>query len=139
MLEPKKLKYRKQHRNRGSLKGVALRCNKVAYGQFGLKAMEKKEITARQLEAARKAAVRYIKRGGKMWIRIFPHKPITKKSAEVPMGSGKGAVEYYAAPVKPGTIIFEMDGIEPETAKEALRLASHKLPLQCKFIDKKTL
>lgn len=139
MLEPKKLKYRKLQRNRGSLKGKATRGNSLAFGQFGLKSLQAKEISARQLEAARKAAVRYIKRGGKIWIRIFPHKPITQKSAEVPMGSGKGAVEYFVAPIKPGTIIFEMDGIDRATAKEALFLASHKLPVKCKFIDKKSL
>ncbi len=138
MLEPKKLKYRKHHRNRGCLKGKAQNCNSLAFGQFGLKALERKEITARQIEAARKAAVHFIKRGGKIWIRIFPFKPITKKSAEVPMGSGKGAVEYYCAPVKPGTIIFEMDGIDESTAKNALELSSYKLPIKCKFITKKS-
>lgn len=139
MLVPKKQKYRKAHRNRGCQKGVATRGNSVAFGQFGLKSMDRGEVTSRQIEAARKSAIKYIKRGGKMWIRIFPHKPITRKSAEVPMGSGKGAVEFYVAVVKPGTIIFEMDGIDVATAKEALRLASQKLPIKCKFIDKKTI
>ncbi len=136
MLTPKKQKYRKVHRNRGSLKGMATKGNRVTFGQYGLKATERGEINSRQIEAARRAMTRYIKRGGKIWIRVFPHKPITQKAAEVPMGSGKGNVEYYVACVKPGTIIFEVDGIEQEKSKEAMRRASQKLPIKCKFTFK---
>jgi large subunit ribosomal protein L16 len=137
MLTPKKQKYRKLHRNRGSMKGVATKGNQVTFGTYGLKANGRAEITSRQLEAARRAMTRYIKRGGKIWIRIFPHKPITQKAAEVPMGSGKGNVEFYVACVKPGTVIFEVDGIDHEKAKEAMRRASQKLPVKCKFAIKK--
>lgn len=133
MLVPKKVKYRKLHRNRGYLKGVATTGNRISFGTFGLKTVGRGEISSRQLEAARRAMTRYIKRGGKIWIRIFPHKPITQKAAEVPMGAGKGSVEYYVAPVKPGTVLFEIDGIEQEKAKEALRRASQKLPIKCRF------
>ena len=134
MLLPKKQKYRKSHRLRGSFRGKAQRGTKLAFGSYGLKAQSLHEVTSRQIEAARRAMTRYIKRGGKIWIRIFPHKPVTQKSAEVPMGSGKGAVEKYAALVKPGTIIFEMEGIEESIAKEAMRLAAHKLPVKTKFV-----
>lgn len=136
MLLPKKQKYRKVHRNRGSLKGKATTGSQIAFGQYGLKSVQKGEITSRQIEAARRAMTRYIKRGGKIWIRIFPHKPITQKSAEVPMGSGKGNVEYYVATVKPGTILFEMEGVEADKAKEAMRRASQKLAVSCKFTVK---
>lgn len=136
MLTPKKQKYRKVHRNRGSLKGMATKGNRVAFGQYGLKAADRGEINSRQLEAARRAMTRYIKRGGKIWIRVFPHKPITQKAAEVPMGSGKGNVEYYVACVKPGTVIFEVDGIEQDKAKEAMRRAAQKLPIKCRFTIK---
>lgn len=136
MLAPKKQKYRKLHRNRGSMKGVATKGNQVAFGTFGLKATTRGEITSRQIEAARRAMTRYIKRGGKIWIRIFPHKPITRKAAEVPMGSGKGNVEFYVACVQPGTVIFEIDGIAQDRAKEALRRAAQKLPVQCRFTIK---
>ncbi|MCA9374259.1 MAG: 50S ribosomal protein L16 [Candidatus Gracilibacteria bacterium] len=135
MLTPKKTKYRKTHRLRGDINGVATRGTQVAFGQYGLKAMGGAEITSRQIEAARRAMTRYIKRGGKIWIRIFPHKAVTQKAAEVPMGSGKGALEKYVAAIKAGVIMFEMDGVEREVAKEAMRLAAQKLPVKCKFID----
>ena len=135
MLEPKKVKYRKQHRRRGAFKGKATRGHKLAFGSIGLKAQSNGELTARQIEAARRAMTRSVQRGGKIWIRIFPHKPITGKGAEQPMGSGKGAVEKYTALVKPGTIIFEMDGVPEEIAREAMRLASGKLPIKTKFVS----
>lgn len=135
MLTPKKTKYRKTHRLRGDVNGVATRGTYISFGQFGLKAMQGGEISSRQIEAARRAMTRYIKRGGKIWIRIFPHKAITQKAAEVPMGSGKGALEKYVAAIKAGTIMFEMDGVPRELAKEAMRLAAQKLPVKCKFID----
>jgi len=133
MLSPKKQKYRKAHRNRNGLKGVATRGQFVSFGDFGLKAITKGEITSRQIESARKAMTRYVKRGGKIWIRIFPQKPITRKAAEVPMGSGKGNVEFYIATVKPGTVLFEMGGIKEDQAREAFTLAAQKLPVLCKF------
>ncbi len=132
---PKRTKYRKSQRLRNSTNGVATRGTSVSFGTFGLKTMEGGEISGRQIEAARRAMSRYIKRGGKIWIRIFPHKPVTQKAAEVPMGSGKGTIDRYAAAIKAGTVLFEMDGIDLATAKEAMRLASQKLPLKCKFID----
>ena len=135
MLTPKKLKYRKSHRLRSSTKGVATSGTQVAFGSFGLKSLEGGEISSRQIEAARRAMTHYIKRGGKIWIRVFPHKPVTQKAPEVPMGSGKGSVEKYVAVVKAGTIIFEMDGIPSAGAKEAMRLASQKLPIVCRFVD----
>ncbi len=135
MLQPTKTKYRKMHRGRGQFKGVATRGATLAFGSYGLKCQTAGEISSRQLEAARKAVTHEVQRGGKIWIRIFPHKAITRKSPEVPMGAGKGAVEFYVAVVKPGTIIFEMDGLPMETAKEALRLAAHKLPVKTKFIQ----
>lgn len=134
MLFPKRTKYRKWQRNRGSLKGVAVRGSRVAFGSYGLKLMEKAELTSRQIEAARRATQRFLKRGGKLWIRVFPHKPITQKAAEVPMGSGKGSVEYYVAAVKPGTIIFELEGVDDAQAREAFKLAGHKLPVKTKFV-----
>jgi len=134
MLIPKKQKYRKLHRNRNGLKGKAYRGSKVSFGEFGLKCEEKGEITSRQIEAARRAMTRYIKRGGKIWIRIFPHKAITQKSAEVPMGSGKGAVEYYVATIKPGAVLFEMSGVDEEIARKAFKLAAQKLPVSCRFV-----
>ncbi|MGE3278698.1 MAG: 50S ribosomal protein L16 [Candidatus Altimarinota bacterium] len=133
MLSPKKQKYRKMQRNRNGLKGVATRGSLVSFGDFGLKTQVKGEINSRQIEAARKAMTRFIKRGGKIWIRIFPQKPITQKAAEVPMGSGKGNVEYYVATVKPGTVLFEMAGVKEEVAREAFVLAAQKLPVVCKF------
>lgn len=134
MLLPKKQKYRKWHRLRGSYNGVAQKGNRIAFGSYALKSMGTKELTSRQIEAARRAMTRYIKRGGKIWIRIFPHKPITAKSAEVPMGSGKGSVEKFTALVKPGTILFEMDGVPEELAREAMRLGASKLPIKTKFL-----
>jgi large subunit ribosomal protein L16 len=134
MLEPKKLKHRKQHRNRGAFYGKATRGAELAFGSYGLKAMENGEVTARQIEAARKAMTHSVQRGGKIWIRIFPHTPVTKKAAEVPMGAGKGSLEYFACIVKRGLILFEMDGLSEAAAREALRLASHKLPVKTKIV-----
>ena len=134
MLMPKRVKHRKQFR--GRLTGAALRGNKVTNGEFGLVSMEPAWITSNQIEAARIAMTRYIKRGGKVWIKIFPDKPITEKPAETRMGSGKGAVEYWVAVVKPGRIMFEMEGVAEDVAREAMRLASHKLPVKTKFITK---
>ena len=136
MLMPKRVKYRRVQR--GRLKGKASRGNTLAYGQYGLVAVEPAWITSNQIEAARIAMTRYIRRGGKVWIKIFPDKPITEKPAETRMGSGKGSPEYWVAVVKPGRIMFEMDGVAPEIAREAMRLASHKLPIKCKFITKET-
>ena len=134
MLIPKRVKYRKQFR--GRMKGQAHRGNKVAHGDFGLVALEPSWITNRQIEAARIAMTRYIKRGGKVWIKIFPDKPITAKPAGTRMGSGKGSPEYWVAVVKPGRVMFEMDGVPEAIAREAMRLASHKLPIKCKFVVK---
>jgi large subunit ribosomal protein L16 len=135
MLQPKKTKFRKVHRDRGCDKGLAYRGNKVSFGTYGLKAMEGGEITSRQIEAARRAMTRYTKRGGKIWITIFPDKILTKKSSEVPMGSGKGAPELFVAVVKAGRVLFEMSGIDPQQAKEAMRRAGDKLPVKTKFIN----
>ena len=134
MLMPKRVKRRRQHR--GRMTGKALRGNTVAYGDFGLATTECGWITSRQIEAARVAMTRYIKRGGQVWIDIFPHKPITKKPADTRMGSGKGSPEFWVAVVKPGRVMFEIGGINEELAKEAMRLASHKLPVKCKFLRK---
>ena len=134
MLMPKRVKRRRVHR--GRMKGVATKGNTVTYGQFGLVAEEPAWIDSKQIEAARIAMTRSIKRGGKVYIKIFPHKPITKKPAEVRMGSGKGAPEYWVAVVKPGRVMFELEGVTEAQAKEALRLASHKLPVRCKFVVK---
>ncbi len=134
MLLPKRVKYRRVQR--GRLKGVAHRGNKVTYGDFGLQALEPAWITSRQIEAARIAMTRYIKRGGQVWIKIFPDKPITEKPAETRMGSGKGSPEYWVAVVKPGRIMFEIGGVSEELAREAMRLAANKLPIKCKFIVK---
>ena len=136
MLMPKRVKYRRVHR--GRLKGKAMRGNKVSNGSYGLVAMEPAWITSNQIEAARIAMTRYIRRGGKVWIKIFPDKPITEKPAETRMGSGKGSPEYWVAVVKPGRVMFEMDGVSEEIAKEAMRLASHKLPIKTKFVTKET-
>ncbi len=135
MFGPKKSKYRKSHRLRGSQEGLATKGHLPAFGTFCLKATTGAEITARQIEAARRAMTRHIKRGGKIWIRVFPHKPITKKAAEVPMGSGKGALDHYVATIRKGTIMFEMDGVTEDLAKEAMKLAAQKLPVKCKFIN----
>ena len=132
MLLPKRTKFRKQFR--GRLKGKANRGNKIAYGEYGLMATEPAWITNRQIEAARIAMTRYIKRGGQVWIKIFPDKPVTAKPAETRMGSGKGSPEYWVAVVKPGRIMFEMAGVTPEIAKEAMRLATMKLPIKAKFV-----
>ena len=134
MLMPKRTKYRRVHR--GRLKGKAMRGNTVTYGDFGLVAMEGAWITSNQIEAARIAMTRYIRRGGQVWIKIFPDKPITEKPAETRMGSGKGSVDHWVAVIKPGRIMFEMNGVAEEVAKEAMRLAMHKLPIKCKFIAK---
>ncbi|MCE5285008.1 MAG: 50S ribosomal protein L16 [Pelosinus sp.] len=134
MLLPKRVKHRKQFR--GRMKGKALRGNTVSHGEYGLQALEPAWITNRQIEAARIAMTRYIKRGGKVWIKIFPDKPITAKPAETRMGSGKGSTEYWVAVVKPGRVMFEMDGVSEEIAKEAMRLAAHKLPIKTKFVSK---
>ena len=134
MLMPKRVKFRRVHR--GRLTGKALRGNKVTSGTYGLVALEPAWITSNQIEAARIAMTRYVKRGGKVWIKIFPDKPITEKPAETRMGSGKGSPEYWVAVVKPGRVMFEMDGVTVEQAKEAMRLASHKLPIKCKFVMK---
>ena len=133
MLLPKRVKYRRVHR--GRMTGKATRGNQVTYGEYGLQALEPAWITSNQIEAARVAMTRYCKRFGKVWIKIFPHKPVTKKPAEVRMGSGKGAPEFWVAVVKPGRV-FELGGIPEETAREALRLAAHKLPIKCKFVKK---
>ena len=137
MLMPKRVKYRRVQR--GRLKGTATRGNRITNGQFGLIATEPAWITSNQIEAARVAMTRYIKRGGQVWIKIFPDKPITEKPAETRMGSGKGSPEYWVAVVKPGRVMFEMDGITEEVAREAMRLASHKLPIKCKFATKADL
>lgn len=134
MLMPKRVKYRRVHR--GRMTGKALRGNKVTYGEFGLQALEPGWITANQIEAARVAMTRYCKRFGKVWIKIFPDKPVTKKPAEVRMGSGKGSPEFWVAVVKPGRVMFELAGVPEETAREALRLAAMKLPLKTKFVTK---
>ena len=134
MLMPKRVKFRRVQR--GRLKGKASRGNTVTQGNYGLMALEPAWITSNQIEAARIAMTRYIKRGGKVWIKIFPDKPITEKPAETRMGSGKGSPEYWVAVVKPGRIMFEMDGVSEEVAREAMRLASHKLPIKSKFVKK---
>ncbi|NBR82640.1 MAG: 50S ribosomal protein L16 [Flavobacteriia bacterium] len=132
MLQPKKTKHRKTFK--GKMKGISHRGHTIAFGSFALKTLDEKFITSRQIEAARIAATRYMKREGQMWIRIFPDKPITKKPAEVRMGKGKGALDHWVAPVKPGRILFEMDGIPLDVAQEAMRLAAQKLPVRCKFL-----
>ncbi len=138
MLQPKKQKYRKVHRGRGKFAGKSNVGNNVSFGSFGLKAQTTGELTSRQIEAARRAMTRYVKRGGKIWIRIFPHTPITRKPAEVPMGSGKGSVEFFVSLVKPGRILFEMDGVPEDIAREAFRLADSKLPIKTKFVLRHT-
>ena len=137
MLMPKRVKYRRVQR--GRLTGKASRGNTITYGSFGLVATEPAWVTSNQIEAARIAMTRYVKRGGKVWIKIFPDKPVTEKPAETRMGSGKGSPEYWVAVVKPGRVMFEMDGVTEEQAREAMRLAMHKLPLKCKFATKADL
>ncbi|MDD3302966.1 MAG: 50S ribosomal protein L16 [Candidatus Gracilibacteria bacterium] len=132
MLQPKRTKYRKVQR--GRLKGMAMRGSEIVFGDYAIKTIDRGFITSRQIESARRAMVRYIKRGGKVWIRIFPDIPFTKKPLEVPMGGGKGSVEMYRAPVKPGRILFELTGVKPEIAREAFRLASYKLPVKTKIL-----
>ena len=134
MLMPKRVKYRKVHR--GRMKGKAMRGNELAYGEYGIKALEPCWITSNQIEAARRAMTRYIRRGGNIWIKIFPDKPVTEKPAETRMGSGKGAPEYWVAVVKPGRVLFEMGGVSEEVAREAMRIASMKLPVRTKFVMK---
>ena len=137
MLQPKRTKFRKQFK--GHNRGVATRGNKVSFGEFGLKAMDHARITARQIEAARRAISRYLKRGGKIWIRIFPDKPITQKPLEVRMGSGKGNVEYWVALVQPGRVLFEIEGVTPELAAEAFRLAASKLPVSTELVPREIM
>ncbi len=132
MLLPKRTKFRKVRK--GRIRGVATSGNYIAYGEFALQAQGHDRITSRQIEAARQAMTRYIKRGGKIWIRIFPHTPVTRKPQDVKMGSGKGSPEYFAAKVRPGLILFEMQGVTEEVAREAMRLAAHKLPVKTKFL-----
>lgn len=134
MLEPKKIRYRKHQRARGAFKGKAQRGTHLHFGSIGLKAITSGELTARQIEAARRAMTRSVARGGKIWIRVFPHIPVTRKANELPMGSGKGSPEFYAVPIQAGTVLFEMDGLPELAAREALRLASHKLPMKTRII-----
>jgi large subunit ribosomal protein L16 len=134
MLMPKKVKYRKQQR--GRMKGKAWRGSEIAFGEFGLKVLEPGWISDRQIEASRIAMTRFIKRGGKVWIRLFPDKPVTKKPAETRMGKGKGAPEFWVAVVRPGKVIFEMEGVKEDVAREAMRLAANKLPIQTKFVSR---
>jgi len=134
ILMPKKVKHRKWHK--GSSEGVETRATEISFGSFGLKCLSQKWITARQLEAARRIIIRYLKKGGKLWIRVFPDKPVTKKGTEVPMGSGKGGVDHYVFPLKPGRILFELEGIPEDQAKEAFKYAGDKLPIKTKFIKK---
>jgi large subunit ribosomal protein L16 len=136
MLYPKKVKHRKWHKGRRRDEGTETRGAKFAFGSFGLKAMETKWVTARQIEAGRRAIIRYLRKGGKLWVRIFPHKPVTQKGTEVPMGGGKGSVDHYVFPVKPGRIIFELEGISEEMARDAFSKASDKLPIKTKFIKR---
>jgi large subunit ribosomal protein L16 len=137
MLLPKRTKYRKQHR--GRMKGRAGRGNTLSFGEYGLQALEPCWMTSRQIEAARRAIVRHVKRGGKLWIRIFPDKPVTSKPAETRMGGGKGAVDHWVAVVKPGRMIFEIAGVPEEAAREAMRLASHKLPIKTRFVSRQDM
>ena len=136
MFTPKKVKHRKWHKGRSRQKGVESRGSNVVFGTYGLKSLEAKWITARQIEAARRAIIRYLRKGGKMWIRIFPAKPVTKKGDETPMGGGKGSPDHYVFAAKPGRVLFEIEGISEELAKEALRKAATKLPMNTKFIKR---
>ena len=137
MLLPRKTKFRKAFKGRND--GVATRGVELNFGRYGLKSMENERLTSRQIEAARRAMTRYVKRGGKIWIRVFPHTPVTHKAAEVPMGGGKGALDHYVAKIKAGTVVFEMDGVDIDTAREAMRLAAPQLPVRPKFIVKATV
>jgi large subunit ribosomal protein L16 len=134
MLLPNKMKHRKVFK--GKIRGKATRGNNIAFGEYAIQSLGHERITSRQIESARQAMTRYIKRGGKIWIRIFPHTPVTKKPQDVKMGSGKGNPEYFVAKVKPGTVLFEMEGVTEEIAREAMRLAAHKLPVKTKFITR---
>ena len=134
MLQPKRTKFRKQHKGRN--RGIATSGNQVSFGEYGLKSTTRGMLTARQIEAARRAINRYIKRGGKVWIRVFPDKPITRKPLEVRMGSGKGAVEFWAMPIQPGRVLYEVEGVSEEIAREAFRLAAAKLPVQTTFVTR---
>lgn len=134
MLMPKRVKYRKHHR--GRMKGKAHRGNKVSFGEYGLQALEPCWMTSRQIEAARRAVVRHVRRSGKLWIRVFPDKPVTKRPAETRMGKGKGDVDHWVAVVKPGRMLFEISGVSEESARSAMRLASHKLPIQTRFVTR---
>lgn len=136
MLTPKKVKHRKWQKGRRRGQGQETRGTELSFGSFGLKALDDCWLTSRQIEAARRAMTRHIQRGGKIWIRVFPDKPVTKKGIEVPMGGGKGSVDHYVMPIKPGRIIFEMDGVTEELAKEAMRKANHKLPVKTRFITR---
>lgn len=137
MLAPKKVKHRKRHKEMRQLKGFANTGTTVEFGTYGLKTLDPAWITSRQIEASRRAIIRYLRKGGKMWVRIFPDKPVTKKGLEVPMGGGKGSVDRYVAPVKPGRILFELDGITEDQAREAFSRASDKLPVKTKFVEKR--
>lgn len=137
MLQPKRTKYRKQHKGRN--RGLALRGSKVSFGEYGLKAVGRGRITARQIEAARRAMTRHVKRGGKIWIRVFPDKPITQKPLEVRMGKGKGNVEYWVALIQPGRVLYEMEGVSEEIAREAFSLAAAKLPIQTTFVKRSVM
>ncbi len=136
MLTPKKVKHRKWMKGRRRFQGVEARGTEISFGSYGLKSEGTKWVSARQLEASRRAIIRYLRKGGKMWIRVFPDKPVTKKGAEVPMGGGKGGVDHYAVAVKPGRILFEVDGLKEEVAKEALSKAAAKLPIKTKFVKR---
>ena len=137
MLQPKRTKYRKQHKGRN--RGLALRGSKVSFGEYGLKAVGRGRLTARQIEAARRAMTRHVKRGGKIWIRVFPDKPITRKPLEVRMGKGKGNVEYWVALIQPGKVLYEMEGVSEELAREAFALAAAKLPIQTTFVKRSVM
>ena len=137
MLSPKRVKYRKVQKNKGNMKGLSYRGNQISFGSFAIKTLDTGWLTSRQIEAARIAVTRYMKREGQIWIRIFPDKPLTKKPAEVRMGKGKGAPELWVAPIKPGRILFEAEGVPLEVAKEALRLAAQKLPVKTKFVTRR--
>ena len=137
MLQPKRTKFRKQHKGRN--RGLAQRGNKVSFGEFGLKSTERGRLTARQIEAARRAMTRHIKRGGKIWIRVFPDKPITQKPLEVRQGKGKGNVEYWVAQIQPGSMLYEMEGVTEEIARKAFKLAARKLPLKTTFVTRTVL
>jgi large subunit ribosomal protein L16 len=136
MLTPRRTKHRKWHKGRRRDEGIETRGTGFAFGSFGLKALETKWVTGRQMEAGRRSIIRYLKKGGKLWVRVFPHKPVTQKGQEVPMGGGKGAVDHYVIPVKPGRVLFELEGVTEEIAREAFSKAGDKLPLKTKFIKR---